>query len=80
MLGPIRQTFPAKFADKIENSFSGPTLRSMWRYHPTQADAAQIPQRMLCIWVLLTAGSIMFSARQDYYTLTAWGAVAVWLE
>src|SRR5207244_3395483 len=43
MLGPIRQTFPAKFADKIENSFSGPTLRSMWRYHSIQADAAQIP-------------------------------------
>ena len=37
------------------------------------------PQAILWIWVLLTALSIMVSARQDYYTMTSWGAVAVWL-
>jgi hypothetical protein len=36
-------------------------------------------ERILGLWTILTAASIMVSARQDYYTMTAWGAVAVWL-
>lgn len=32
---------------------------------------------LLWIWPIMTLLSVLFSARQDYYTLTCWGALAV---
>jgi 4-amino-4-deoxy-L-arabinose transferase-like glycosyltransferase len=34
---------------------------------------------LLWIWPIMTLLSVLFSARQDYYTLTCWGALAVLL-
>ncbi len=42
---------------------------------PLRRVATAIP----AAWLGLTAGSIVFSALQDYYTMTAWGVVALWL-
>ncbi|MDD2708446.1 MAG: glycosyltransferase family 39 protein [Verrucomicrobiae bacterium] len=36
-------------------------------------------EKVLWLWVVVTAVSIIFSARQDYYTMTSWGGVAIWL-
>ncbi|MFQ5697983.1 MAG: ArnT family glycosyltransferase [Myxococcota bacterium] len=33
--------------------------------------------RLLWIWPALTLGTVLFSARQDYYTLSSWGALAI---
>ena len=41
----------------------------------TESAAQELPTA----WALVTAVSILFSALQDYYTMTAWGAVALWL-
>lgn len=42
---------------------------------PLPRVAAAVPG----VWLGLTAVSILFSALQDYYTMTAWGVVALWL-
>lgn len=39
----------------------------------------RVATSILPVWLGLTAGSIVFSALQDYYTMTAWGVVALWL-
>ena len=38
-----------------------------------------ITRDLILAWFLVTAGSILFSSLQDYYLLTAWGPVALWL-
>ncbi|MBV9463131.1 MAG: glycosyltransferase family 39 protein, partial [Verrucomicrobiae bacterium] len=35
--------------------------------------------RILTLWLIITAVSVAFSARQDYYTMTSWGALALFL-
>jgi len=50
-----------------------------WRKQNDCAVTDRAPQRMVWIWILLTAASIAVSTRQDHYTMTTWGAVAVWL-
>jgi len=47
--------------------------------NPQPQTPDRTPERLLLIWILLTAISVMFSARQDYYTLTAWAPLAVLL-
>jgi 4-amino-4-deoxy-L-arabinose transferase-like glycosyltransferase len=51
----------------------------VWRRRRAGLVMDRMPEALICIWAILTAASILVSARQDYYTMTAWGAVAIWL-
>lgn len=49
--------------------------------HPPAAagDAGPAGRALMIAWAGVTAGSLLFSSLQDYYLLTAWGPVALWL-
>jgi 4-amino-4-deoxy-L-arabinose transferase-like glycosyltransferase len=54
---------------------------AVWAWHHGDI-VRQVPlklQKILWLWILVTGVSIIFSARQDYYTMTCWGAVSILL-
>ncbi len=38
-----------------------------------------VARELLAAWFVVTAASVTFSSMQDYYLMTAWGPVALWL-
>lgn len=50
-----------------------------WRRHPLKHAGRRNPERVLWLWIGLTAIGVSLASRQDYYTMTAWGAAAIWL-
>jgi hypothetical protein len=48
---------------------------------PREADRGirLIARELIFVWFAVTALSVVFSSLQDYYLLTAWGPVALWL-
>lgn len=51
--------------------------RSRTTPHANAGDA--LPRRLLRVWFGVTAVSLLFSGLQDYYLMTAWAPVALWL-
>ena len=51
----------------------------VWAWHRPEPceEAGHDAARLLWAWIAVTAVSVAFSARQDYYTMTCWSAVAV---
>jgi 4-amino-4-deoxy-L-arabinose transferase-like glycosyltransferase len=54
-------------------------IRSWWLYRQRREDANAFSHRFMIIWFLVTFLTTLFSARQDYYTMSAWGAWAIFL-
>ncbi len=46
---------------------------------PPADTLARLARGLLATWLAVTAATLIFSSMQDYYLLTAWGTVAVWL-
>lgn len=54
-------------------------IRAWWVYRKERADRTAFSHRFMIIWFLVTFLTTLFSARQDYYTMSAWGAWAIFL-
>jgi 4-amino-4-deoxy-L-arabinose transferase-like glycosyltransferase len=57
-----------------------------WKYWPEPGDHFSVPARatrdsglLLAIWVGVTLTTVAISTRQDYYSMSCWGAVAIFL-
>lgn len=46
---------------------------------PLANGTSRVARELLVAWFLVTAVSVLFSSMQDYYLMTAWGPVALWL-
>ena len=46
---------------------------------PTTNASNLVARELLVAWFVVTAASVTFSSMQDYYLMTAWGPVALWL-
>jgi 4-amino-4-deoxy-L-arabinose transferase-like glycosyltransferase len=54
-----------------------PAVVWAWRRPEAHEAPGHDAARLLWAWIAVTALSVAFSARQDYYTMTCWSAVAV---
>ncbi|NUN93411.1 MAG: glycosyltransferase family 39 protein [Verrucomicrobiae bacterium] len=54
-----------------------PAVVWAWRRPEAREAPGRDAFRLLWAWIAVTAVSVAFSARQDYYTMTCWSAVAV---
>ncbi|MCC7519786.1 MAG: glycosyltransferase family 39 protein [Verrucomicrobiae bacterium] len=54
-----------------------PAVVWAWRRPEAHEKPGYEASRLLWAWIAVTAISVAFSARQDYYTMTCWSAVAV---
>ena len=59
-------------------TFFVPTALAARRRANDRASGA-LGHALLLAWFAVTAASVVFSSMQDYYLLTAWGPVALWL-
>jgi len=57
--------------------FGPAALRAWWKEPRT--DENRILSRMVWAWIGLVVAGVLFSTRQDHYTVIIWGAVAIWL-
>ncbi len=49
------------------------------RPSPNANASGRVARELLVAWFVVTAVSVLFSSMQDYYLMTAWGPVALWL-
>jgi len=57
-----------------------PAALALWRKHRRESgESFTFSHHFLLVWFAVTFVTSCFSARQDYYTMSAWGAVAVLL-
>ena len=49
------------------------------RRAPAPNASGRLARELLVVWFAVTAVSVVFSSMQDYYLMTAWGPVALWL-
>ena len=57
-------------------------LPAAWRARTPRGQESGVPaiaRDLILAWFLVTVASVLFSSLQDYYLLTAWGPVALWL-
>ena len=57
-------------------------LPAAWRARTPRGEdggVRLVARDLILAWFLVTAASLLFSSLQDYYLMTAWGPVALWL-
>ncbi len=70
--------FPEHLVFFLPWTFFIPAAWTVRRSSPANT-RERLARRLLATWFAVTAVTLLLSSMQDYYLLTAWGPVAVWL-